>query len=151
MHDSFSTADFEPGRQLLSGEQALAFARDRHSLNSGDFGRSEDGGRLLLALLTQFQKEYRADPSRLFTWISAGLTNSFSGMSLNEIMQLAFTVTAIPLKNVQNVVLPGNAHLQGGLSIVTLDDTWKARIFNDVKPDGMLTKANTPASPTAGQ
>ena len=151
MHDSYSTADFEPGRQLLSGEQALAFARDRHSLSSGDFGRSEDGGRLLMALLTQFQKEYRADPSRLFTWISAGLTNSFSGMSLNEIMQLAFTVSGIPLKNVQNVVLPGSAHTVGSLSVVTLDDAWKTRIFNDVKPDGILTKANMPPSPTAGQ
>jgi polyisoprenyl-teichoic acid--peptidoglycan teichoic acid transferase len=151
MHDSYSTADFEPGRQLLSGEQALAFARDRHSVSSGDFGRSEDGGRLLMALLTQFQKEYRADQSRLLTWISSGLSNSFSGMSLNEIMQLAFTVTQIPPKNVQNVVLPGNAHTVGGLSVVTLDDSWKARIFTDVKPDGILSKANTPASPTAGQ
>jgi hypothetical protein len=102
-------------------------------------------------LLTQFQKEYRADQSRLLTWISSGLSNSFSGMSLNEIMQLAFTVTQIPLKNVQNVVLPGNAHTTGGLSVVSLDDSWKARIFTDLKPDGILSKANTPASPTAGQ
>jgi len=151
MHDSYSTANFEPGRQLLSGEQALAFARDRHSLASGDFGRSEDGGRLLMALLAQFQKEYRADQSRLLSWISSGLSNSFSGMSLSEIMQLAFTVSQIPLKNVQNVVLPGNAHTVGGLSVVTLDDAWKARIFRDVKPDGILSKANTPPSPTAGQ
>ena len=151
MHDSYSQADFEPGRKLLTGTQALAFARDRHSLNSGDFGRSEDGGRLLLALLTQFQKEYRADQTRLFTWISSGLTNSFTGMPLGEVMQLAFTVTKIPLKDVQNVVLPGNAHTVGSLSVVTLDDAWKARIFNDLKPDGILTKPNTPPSPTAGQ
>ena len=150
MHDSFSTADFEPGRQLLSGEQALAFARDRHSLSSGDFGRSEDGGRLLIALLTQFQKEYRADQSRLLTWISSGLSNSFSGMSLNEIMQLAFTVSQIPLKNVQNVVLPGNAHTVGGLSVVTLDDSWKARL-TDVKPDGILEQGEHAGRPTAGQ
>jgi LCP family protein required for cell wall assembly len=149
MHDSFSTSDFEPGRQLLSGEQALAFSRDRHSLNEGDFGRTEDGGRLLLALLAQFQKEYRADPSRVLTWISTGLTNSFTAMSLNDVMQLAFTVTDIPMKNVQNVVLPGSAHSTGSLSVVTLDDSWKARIFNDVKPDGTLNKANVPPSPTA--
>jgi LCP family protein required for cell wall assembly len=151
MHDSYSTANFEPGRQLLSGEQALAFTRDRHSVSSGDFGRSEDGGRLLLALLAQFQKEYRADPSRLLTWISAGLTNSFTQLPLNEVMQLAFTVTGIPMKNVQNVVLPGNAHSIGSLSVVTLDDAWKARVFSDVKPDAILTKANVPPSPTANQ
>ncbi len=151
MHDSYSGASFEPGPQVLTGEQALAFARDRHSLAQGDFGRSEDGGRLLLALLAQFQKEYRGDPSRVLSWISAGLTNSFSGMPLNEIMALAFASTKIPLKNVQNVVLPGNAHTVGGLSVVTLDDTWKARIFSDVKADGMLNKANVPPSPTANQ
>jgi polyisoprenyl-teichoic acid--peptidoglycan teichoic acid transferase len=151
MHDSYSGANFEPGPHLLTGEQALAFARDRHSLAQGDFGRSEDGGRLLLALLTQFQKEYKGDASRVLSWISAGLTNSFSQMPLSEIMALAFTVSKVPLKNVQNVVLPGNAHTVGGLSVVTLDDSWKARIFNDVKADAILTKANTPPSPTAGQ
>jgi hypothetical protein len=72
-------------------------------------------------------------------------------MPLSEIMALAFTVSKVPLKNVQNVVLPGNAHTVGSLSVVTLDDTWKARIFNDVKVDGILTKANTPPSPTANQ
>jgi len=151
MHDSYSGANFEPGKQHLTGEQALAFARDRHSVASGDFGRSEDGGRLLLALLAQFQKEYKADPSRVLAWISAGLTNSFTGMPMSEIMGLAFAASKIPVKNVQNVVLPGNAHTVGSLSVVTLDDAWKARIFADVKPDGILSKANVPPSPTANQ
>jgi hypothetical protein len=35
-------------------------ARDRHSLLAGDFGRQENGGRLILAALTQFQKEFNA-------------------------------------------------------------------------------------------
>jgi hypothetical protein len=34
---------------------------------------------------------------------------------------------------------------------VTLDDTWKARIFNDVKTDAILSKADVPPSPTANQ
>ena len=87
----------------------------------------------------------------MLTWISAGLTNSFTGMPLSEIMALAFTASKIPVKNVQNVVLPGNAHTVGSLSVVTLDDAWKARIFSDVKPDGILSKPNVPPSPTANQ
>ena len=47
MQDSYSGADFEPGVQTLDGKQVLAFSRDRHSVSSGDFGRSEDGGRVL--------------------------------------------------------------------------------------------------------
>lgn len=151
MHDSYSGSNFVPGKQRLSGEQALAFSRDRHSLNEGDFGRTEDGGRLLMALLAQFQKEYQADPSRLLTWISAGLTNSFTGMPLSEIMALGFAVTRIPERHVQNVVLPGSAHTVGGLSVVTLDNAFKARIFADVKPDAVLKKANVPPSPTANE
>ncbi|HVH54569.1 MAG TPA: hypothetical protein VNA32_10625, partial [Actinomycetota bacterium] len=59
----------------LRGKEALAFARDRHSLPAGDFGRSEDGGRLIIAALTQLRKEFNKDPSRLLTWIAGGLRN----------------------------------------------------------------------------
>ena len=64
MHDSFSRADFHPGVQRLRGAEVLAFSRDRHSLRSGDFGRSEDGGRVLIAALTQFRNGVREGPDR---------------------------------------------------------------------------------------
>lgn len=151
MNDAFSRADFQPGVQELSGQEALAFARDRHDLTEGDFARSENGGRLLLASLAQFQKEYRTDPSRVFGWVGAGLTNIETTLSLPEIVQLAFTVTKVPLKNVQNVVLPGRAALAGSLSVVYLDGGSKSRIFADAKSDGMLSKPNVPLSPTANE
>src|SRR5205823_3100101 len=69
MLDSYSGVDLHAGAQRLNGDQALAMARDRHSLLAGDFGRQEDGGRLILAALAQFQKEYDKDPSALLTWI----------------------------------------------------------------------------------
>ncbi|KAA2262959.1 LytR family transcriptional regulator [Solihabitans fulvus] len=37
--DSFSGADFPAGRQMLSGDQALAFVRQRHGLPNGDLDR----------------------------------------------------------------------------------------------------------------
>ncbi len=151
MYDSYSRADFQPGVQELSGEQALAFSRDRHDLAQGDFARSENGGRLFLAALAQFQKEYKSDPSRMFTWIGSGMSNMDTTLDLPEIMQLAFTVTKVPLKKVQNVVLPGNAQMVGSLSVVLLDPTWKQRIFSDAKPDAILSKKNVPPSPTASE
>ena len=42
LHDSYAHADLEAGRQVLNGRDALAFARTRHALPMGDFGRSED-------------------------------------------------------------------------------------------------------------
>ena len=76
MSDSYARADFQPGVQELSGHDALAFARTRHDLQQGDFGRQENGGRLFLAALAQFQKEYKADQSSLFRWIGAGMRNT---------------------------------------------------------------------------
>jgi len=117
----------------------------------GDFARQENGGRLILAALAQFQKEYAKDQSQLVSWLGAGMSNIYTEIPLNEVQQLAFTATKVPVKNVQNVVLPGSAQMAGSLSVVILDNTWKARIFTDVKPDGVLLKKNVPPSPTANQ
>ena len=151
MSDSYARSDFQPGVQELSGRDALAFARTRHDLKQGDFGRQEDGGRLFLASLAQFQKEYRKDPSRLFTWLGAGMSNIMTEMPLSEILPLAFTASKIPVKNVQNVVLPGGTGMVGSLSVVFLDNAKKAAIFADVKKDAILLKKNVPPSPTAGE
>jgi LCP family protein required for cell wall assembly len=151
MQDSYSGASFTPGVHHFNGGQALAFARDRHSVTSGDFGRSEDGGRLFLAALAQFQREYTVDPGRLFTWLGAGMSNMYATLPLPEVMQLAFTAYHVPVAHVQNVVLPGNAQMIGSQSVVVLDTSWTSRIFDDAKVDGILSKANVPPSPTANQ
>lgn len=148
---SYSRADLQPGVQTLDGQQALSFARDRHSMVEGDFARQENGGRLFLAALTQFQKAYAKDAAQLMTWLGAGMSNTFIEIPLSEVQQLAFTATKIPVKNVQNVVLPGSAQMAGSLSVVILDNTWKTRVFTDVKPDAILSKKNVPPSPTADQ
>ncbi len=149
MHDSLSRADFEPGVKLLNGGQVLAFSRDRHSLHQGDFGRSENGGRVILAALTQFQKEYRKDPSRLFTWLGGGLRNISTDVPISEMLQLAFTARGLAPARVLNVVLPGSAAMAGGLSVVYVDMARARAIFADAQPDGTLKKANIPPSPTA--
>jgi len=156
MYDpGYSNVDLQPGPQKLTGEQALAFARDRHSMLMGDFTRQENGGRLFLAALTQFQKEYDKDPTALLTWIGAGMSNfgdptkAFVGTNLpvDEILQLAYTVMAQPVKKVQNIVLPGTVGTEGGLSVVHLDDAAAARIFNDANDDAIVAKKNVPPSP----
>ena len=41
MFDTYSGASFQKGVHHLAGKDVLAFSRDRHSLTSGDFGRSD--------------------------------------------------------------------------------------------------------------
>jgi polyisoprenyl-teichoic acid--peptidoglycan teichoic acid transferase len=151
MHDSYSRSNFEPGVRKLTGGEVLAFSRDRHSLRQGDFGRQENGGRVILAALAQFQKEYKADPSRLFTWLAGGLRNLDTDIPINELLDLAFTVAKIPAGPVRNVVLPGSVGSTGGLSVVYIDSGRARAIFADAQADGALKKANVPPSPTAGE
>ncbi len=151
MQDSYARADFEPGVQEFSGKDAFAFARTRHDLQQGDFARQENGGRLFLAALQQFQEEYTADQSRLFTWVGAGLRNMDTTLSLDEVMDLAFTASTVKAKRVQNLVLPGNAQTVGGLSVVLLDMGRTQAIFSDVATDAKVGKKNVPPSPTANE
>jgi len=154
MYDTYAGVDLDAGVQTLDGEQALGFARDRHSLQQGDFTRQEDGGRLFLAALAQFQKEYAKDNTALLTWLGAGLRGMetmSSSLTPEEIVQLAYTVTAQPVKKVQNIVLPGTVGTEGGLSVVHLDDAKAHAIIDDANQDAIIAKKNVPPSPGASQ
>ncbi len=148
MRDPYARSDFAPGVQRLDGREALAFARDRHSLASGDFGRSENQGRLLLAALAQFRKEFSRDPSRLLTWVAAGLRNVQTDLSVGEVLDLAFTAYGINPKRVQNLVVPGTNGMQGGQSVVYLSPAAVA-IYRDLGDDGVVARKNRPPSPEA--
>lgn len=151
MVDSYSRTDFSPGVQKLTGPEALAFSRDRHSMEQGDFARQENGGRLFLAALAQFKKQFKTDQARLFTWLGAGMRNIETEMPLSEVMALGFTVSKVPITRVQNVVLPGGTGMVGGISVVTLDMARARAIMADAKKDALLLKKNVPPSPTASE
>ncbi len=148
MHDSYSHSDFDPGVQHLNGGNVLAFARDRHSIPSGDFGRSENQGRVFIATLAQFRKEFTKDPSRVLTYIGAGLRNVQTNVPFDQILSLAFTCTTVIPKHVQNMVVPGGTGMVGGLSVVNLSPD-AVNIYNDLKNDGIVSKKNIPPSPNA--
>ena len=152
MNDSYARADFQPGVQELDGRDALAFARTRHDLQMGDFARQENGGRLFLASLANFQKEYRKDPSRLFVWLGAGMRNIETTMPLSEIMPLAFTASKIPVQERAERRAP-RWHRHGGHACRSSRSTWRKAhaIFADADKDAVLLKKNIPPSPTAGE
>ena len=45
----------DPGRQVLDGEHALVFARNRKSLANGDFGRAEHQQEIVMALINKMK------------------------------------------------------------------------------------------------
>lgn len=148
MSDHYSHAFFDAGVQTLVGRDALAFARNRHGLPAGDFGRSEDQGLLITSALAQFRKEFVQDPSRLLAWVGAGLRNTRTNVPLDQIMNLAFTCTTINPKHVENMVVPGTTGTVGGLSVVNITSEAQA-IFDDMKDDGLVARKRIPPSPNA--
>jgi LCP family protein required for cell wall assembly len=148
MQDRFSGSNFQRGLKRLNGSQVLAFARDRHSVPGGDFGRQENGGRVLVAALVQFTKEFRENPGRLLTWIAAGVRNMESDLPVDELVDLAFAASGIRFGDVRNVVLPGGTGTVGGRSVVVLSMGTARTIFADAKADGALRPGNVPRSPT---
>lgn len=148
MSDHYSHAFFDAGVQTLVGRDALAFARNRHGLPEGDFGRTEDQGLLITSALAQFRKEFVQDPSRLLAWVGAGLRNTRTNVPLDQIMNLAFTCTTINPKHVENMVVPGTTGTVGGLSVVNITSEAQA-IFDDMKDDGLVARKRIPPSPNA--
>lgn len=139
MHDRAAGTTFDPGRQRLGGQQALAFARDRHSTPGGDFGRSENQGRLMVAAHRKLLREFRRDPARLFTWIQAGVRNVETDLSLGEILDLAFLALQVNPRRVDNLVAPGTTGSAGGASVVFLSPSAR-EIYADIRDNAILNR-----------
>ncbi|HZB01881.1 MAG TPA: LCP family protein [Actinomycetota bacterium] len=148
MKDVFSGSDFRPGLRELNGAEVLAFARDRHSVPGGDFGRQENGGRVFLAALAQFQREFLRDPSRLLVWVGAGMRHMDTDLPVGEVISLALEVSDVNRTHVRNIVFPGGTGSVGGSSVVFLSMSSARRIVADARADGALRRGNVPRSPT---
>jgi polyisoprenyl-teichoic acid--peptidoglycan teichoic acid transferase len=137
MSDHFSGANFRPGRQRLSGKEALALSRNRKDTPNGDFSRSHNQGLLILSALGQFRREFREDPARVLVWIGGGLRNLRTDVPISELLDLAFTVSKIPVGKVHNRVVPGGTGFVGSSSVVFLSGSAGA-IYSKLRGDGLL-------------
>jgi LCP family protein required for cell wall assembly len=134
---------FSEGRQTLSGPQTLEFSRTRKSLSHGDFDRSMNQGRVLLAALSQFKAEWRRDPAALFRWLAIGSRNVSTDVPLQELLNLAFESSRIRPKRITNLVAVGGIGSAGGMSIVSLPSPHP--VFQDVAEDGFVLPEDIPA------
>lgn len=139
MHDSHSGTNFSPGEQRLNGKKALAFARDRHSTPGGDFGRSANQGRLILAALKKLQANFEDDAGRLFTWIRVGWRNLRTDLSFPTLLDLALTATEVESKGVNNLVVPATVGTVGAQSVVYISSS-AASMYADMRADGIIDK-----------
>lgn len=140
---------FQAGPDKLDGRSALEFARVRKSLSSGDFARSMNQGRIMLAALETFQRSFGKDASTLFRWIGAGLRNMNTDLSLDELLTLGFTAASVKPKKLTNLVAIGNSTTVGGVSIVQLSSENQS-LWKDLAADGYITKKDVPSQALPG-
>lgn len=137
MFDRFSGTHFSPGRHRLSGREALAFARDRHSPPGGDLGRSLNQGKLLIAALRKLRADFRRHPALLFSWLAAGWRNVQTDLSPRTLLELALTAASISPARVSNLVVPATVGTAGGASVVFVTSR-AASIYADMRADGVV-------------
>ena len=134
MKDSPSGADFRPGPLLMTGGQVLSFSRNRKHAPGGDFGRTENQGRVILATLAKFRKEM-ADPHRLFDYIKLARRHTATTVPVAEMIKLALIARDIDPANVANKNIPGGTGSAGAASVVFLSP---GDIFARVRDDAIL-------------
>lgn len=137
MHDPYSGANFRAGRQRLSGEEALAFARNRYDTPNGDFSRSLNQGKLLISALAELQKDFDKNPAVLFHWIGALWRNVQSDLPDKTLLNLALTATQVNPSRVRNVVAPGGSGFAGGASVVYISGSAQ-HLYRDMGRDGVI-------------
>jgi LCP family protein required for cell wall assembly len=120
MHDVSSQSDFEPGRVHVQGKDALAFARDRHSLPNGDFGRTEHQGDLLLAAHRRLSDDKRSLPD-LVDVVGTLARNTASNIPSTDLLSLALLATDVDPDDVEHIALKGSTGSIGGASVVYVE------------------------------
>jgi LCP family protein required for cell wall assembly len=137
MSDRASGANFRKGLQHFNGREALAFSRDRHDVPGGDFGRSRNQGRLMLAALSQLHKVFKKDPGKIFGWVAVGWRSLRSNLGVGTLLDLALTAATIPPKRVKNLLVPARNGRVGSASVVFISSSAR-RIYANMRRDGVV-------------
>jgi LCP family protein required for cell wall assembly len=137
IHDVLARARFERGPRMLNGANALAFSRARHDVPRGDFSRSFNQGRVLVAALTTLREQAGRAPALLAPWVAAGARILRTNLALDDLFELALAATTLEPSKIRNVVASGHTGTIAGKSVVVLDGSAHAA-FRDLARDGVL-------------
>jgi molybdenum-dependent DNA-binding transcriptional regulator ModE len=141
-------------RQLSDTERMLSQIEELKGMRRGVVriaGSQALAHSFLPASLAQFRKQFTKDPTALYTWVGSGMENLTAiNLTLDQVMNLAWTCTHVSAAGVQNLVLPGGTGMEGTLSVVHIDTSRAKAIFSDAQKDAVVSKKNAPASPAPG-
>ncbi|MGW2092768.1 LCP family protein [Promicromonospora sukumoe] len=129
-------------RQAMNGEEALAFARERHALANGDFGRVQRQQAWMRAIVAKANNN-RSDPLKMAGFLEA-VTSSVAvdeGFTFDRMQELFQSAGDISTNDITFMTAPysGTGRSADGQSIVVLDratfDPLMAAVAKDELPD----------------
>jgi LCP family protein required for cell wall assembly len=135
VRDPGSGANVKAGANKLSGREALAYGRARHNVAGGDFGRSANQGRLILAA-AGFTK--LAGPARLPAMLHTAGRRIATDMSAEQVLTFAAGAYVTDPKKVHNRVAIGGFGFTSDRQSIVLLDANARRMFADIR-DGNLS------------
>jgi polyisoprenyl-teichoic acid--peptidoglycan teichoic acid transferase len=136
--DTNARAHFRRGMQHLTGQEALAFSRARHDVPAGDFSRSFNQGRVIIAALAELRRQVaRRSPSALIPWVVAGNQILRTDLGLSDLFELLMAAPAFDPSKVRNDVASGSGATIGGRSVVVLGERART-LFRDLRGDAIL-------------
>lgn len=124
--ESFSAGNggmsFEAGNQLLNGRQALAYARERHHVSGGDFGRAQAQRQIVEAVIRQVLASSPVELPGLIGQLANCITTD---LSVTDIVGYAQEFLGKEL-TVYSAICPSYTLNQDGVSYVaTMFNEWK--------------------------
>ena len=146
MADRASGAYFERGLHNLSGREVLAFTRDRHSVERGDFTRSENHGVVVLAALRKMRVEV-ADMDGVARWARVLWDRARVSTGFDDVVRLGAVARRLDPDRLANVVAPGEVGYAGRASVVYLTEDAE-RLFEDLRDDATIGSAPPPSTTT---
>lgn len=136
--DSAAGAHLRPGPEHLNRSEALAFARARHDVPAGDFSRSFNQGRLIIAALATLRRQVASGRrAALLPWVLAASRSLQTDLSLSHIFELLLAAATFEPSRARNEVASGSGTTIGGLSVVVLGERARA-LFRDLRGDAVL-------------
>lgn len=115
---------FSAGEQVLNGEQALAYARERYTVSGGDFGRAQAQRQIAEAIV---QQVLAANPTEI-----PGIVSQLAGCVSTDLSITDIVSYALEFKNsddpltVYSAAAPSYAFNQNGVSYVaTMYGEWR--------------------------
>lgn len=127
--ESFSAGnggmDFEAGEQRLTGEQALAFARERYHVSGGDFGRAQAQRMVVQAII---QQVLAAQPTQLPGLVSQLAASVSTDLTVGDIISLAQDFqSSSAARTIYSAACPSYSMSVDGVSYVCPEfEEWRA-------------------------